>query len=90
MTTNEWGATKRMWAKWSDQAQHVFNETYHTVLEGPALIRGGGLTEPTSDWDVIAWNAAFIAACAVDGYRIDGAVDERLEDIVEAPLRRAA
>ena len=63
---------KKQWLRWSDKAKRVFNETYAFMMDNPDII-----THPKQKpilffhWKTICWNAAWIAADAVMGYRND-------------------
>lgn len=61
---------KDVWQKWSDHARRVFNLTYET-LNGNQLVMTHPHAEkiPHYQWQTICWNAAWIAANAVDGFK---------------------
>lgn len=67
---NVHGAHPQAWKKWSRKARRMFNGTYENLLR----IGQVGFLHPRTierrltqgEFDTIAWNAAFEAACQVD------------------------
>jgi len=57
----------RQWRKWSEPARYVFNEVYCFVAYNQELtVHPKQKAIPDEQWVTIAWNAAWIAADAVD------------------------
>lgn len=54
---NKFKVNKQQWRKWTPVSQTVFNELYKQMRDNPKLFQNAG-----NDWNVISWNAAFIAA----------------------------
>ncbi len=67
MAKNVYKVPVKQWKKWSKQAQGVFNRSYHFFIGNQGL-----MTHPKTErvlrwrWKTTAWNAAWIAASAVD------------------------
>lgn len=58
---------KKQWRKWSTQARSVFNAVYRFAMNNPRLMQHPAAPEPKPfHWKTVAWNAAWIAADAVD------------------------
>lgn len=58
---------KKQWRKWSGVARRVFNATYSFIHDNPDLMQHPGAPKPKPfHWKTVAWNAAWIAADAVD------------------------
>ncbi len=64
---NTYKVPKRQWRKWSDSAHNVFNTLYQAMRDDQELYNAtpGAPQLPRDAWRTVAWNAAFIAACAV-------------------------
>lgn len=68
MVSNDHGVTKKQWAKWSCPAQRAFNGVYYAMTESPWLFHHPDADPvPEEHWKTVAWNAAWLAAEAVDG-----------------------
>ena len=66
-TRNRSRVPKKQWRKWSVSARAVFNELYRVMLGNPDLFQATGAPTPKPfNWKVTSWNAAWIAADAVD------------------------
>jgi hypothetical protein len=64
---------KRQWRKWSRHARAVFNELYGAMRESAWAFQSPkvkAMKIPARLWQVTAWNAAWIAADAVDGVQV--------------------
>lgn len=67
MTHNVNRVPKKQWMKWSPKAREVFNRVYRFAIANQDL-----MTHPKQEraapfhWKTVAWNAAWIAAGAVD------------------------
>ena len=62
----------KQWLKWSIAARGVFNKTYVFLMRHPELITHPKQVKlPAVQWKTIAWNAAWIAADAADGYALE-------------------
>lgn len=65
---NKFAVPADVWDSWSEAAQQVFNRLYWYMLQNQTLFK-----HPKSpvleheQWKTTAWNAAWIAANAVDG-----------------------
>ena len=58
---------KKQWRTWSLQARRVFNDTYSFIHDNPDLMQHPAAPKPKPfHWKTVAWNAAWIAADAVD------------------------
>jgi len=70
MTKNRHLVSRRQWKKWSEQARAVFNETYELMLDQALINAHPKAAHRLSDehWVTVAWNAAFIAAGAVEHF----------------------
>lgn len=57
----------KQWRKWSAKAHDVFNEVYSFAYDNPDLMTHPAAPKPKPlYWKTVAWNAAWIAADAVD------------------------
>ena len=57
----------KKWRKWSDQARAVFNELYGTMRANQKLFLHPKAEAVSAQlWKTVCWNAAWIAADAVD------------------------
>lgn len=65
--TNRYRVPKRQWRKWDEQARNVFNTLYGTMIADQDIYNAHPATVKLAraQWKTVAWNAAFIAACAV-------------------------
>jgi len=70
MIRNRYEVPPQMWRKWSPSAQVIFNRVYKQFGNQKILIHPETHPLHETEWHTIRFNAAFIAACAVDGYRI--------------------
>lgn len=65
---NKYKVQEKQWAKWSNHARRVFNDVYHDMR--PSM--QGTLTGPFCpvlrrvDWNVLRWNASWLAADAAN------------------------
>lgn len=59
-----------VWKRWSRRAKKVFNRTYKMVKNDQAIFLHLE-THPLHrvEWETIAYNVAYIAACACDGIK---------------------
>lgn len=58
---------KKQWRRWSETARRVFNETYRFMMSNKRLMLHPKQEPPKPyHWKTTAWNAAWIAADAVD------------------------
>jgi hypothetical protein len=63
---NKYKVNKRRWKKWSPLARKVFNETYFLISRNQSVFLHPKVAEvPKRQWKTTAWNAAWIAADAV-------------------------
>ncbi len=61
---------KKQWGKWSEKARGVFNSVYDSMTSNPwAYWHPKCLEISLSHWKTVAWNAAWTAADAVDGFK---------------------
>lgn len=57
----------KQWREWSATARRVFNDSYAFIYDNPDLMNHPGAPTPKPfHWKTVAWNAAWIAADAVD------------------------
>lgn len=67
MEKNRNRVPKKQWTKWSEQARRVFNRVYMFCVENEWAMRHPKSPKPKTEfWETTAWNAAWIAADAVD------------------------
>jgi hypothetical protein len=65
--SNDYRVPKKTWKRWSKKARRVFNEVYDFAYSNQSL-----MTHPKQPvmepyhWKTVAWNAAWVAADAVD------------------------
>lgn len=60
---------KKVWTKWSAHAQHVFNLIYPNMRDTQDIFLHPKAVKMESEhWQTVAWNAAWTAADAVDGF----------------------
>jgi len=73
---NKNAVPKKQWNRWSRQAQKVFNSLYHSMRPRMQYV----YTHPAAKamlrdhWETIRWNAAWMAADAVDEITLAGPV----------------
>ena len=59
---------RAQWRKWTNAARRVFNDTYAFMMKNPDLITHPAMPKPKPfHWTTLAWNAAWIAADALNG-----------------------
>jgi hypothetical protein len=84
MAANRYKVQAKVWAKWSKAARAVFNEVYRSMRSSQwAYLHPQDEPKKRSFWRTTAWNAAWVAACAVDGVTVDVGPEPRT-----APARR--
>ena len=67
MTKNVNRVPKKQWMKWSTNARLAFNRSYEFIYNNQDLIiHPRAATASPFHWKTIAWNAAWIAADAID------------------------
>jgi len=55
---------KEQWRKWDDTARNVFNECFDYFKSNQTVIKHPKASKlPEEQWDTVAWNMAWIAAC---------------------------
>jgi hypothetical protein len=65
--TNKYKVQKKKWRRWSEQAKGVFNSVYSAMITGQQYMTHPKTARvPRWQWRTTAWNAAWIAADAVD------------------------
>jgi hypothetical protein len=68
MTRNVNRVPRSQWRKWSKEARAVFNRVYSFMFDNRDLMLHPKQDKPKpAHWKTTAWNAAWIAADAVDG-----------------------
>lgn len=67
MTSNRYKVPLEQWKKWSRSAQTVFNAVYFQMKKQRIFTHPKASKIPRNQWDTTRWNAAWIAAEAVDG-----------------------
>lgn len=67
--TNKHKVPKKQWDKWSNHARKVFNQMYYTLRPSMQFVFMHPDAAPLTkeQWQTVRWNAAWEAACAVDG-----------------------
>ena len=76
MAANRYKVPQKQWRKWSDKAREVFNETYRTMVRNQwAFLHPKAEAAPRAHWRTVAWNAAWIAADAVNETPMRAVVD---------------
>ena len=66
---NCYGVRDSVWKKWSRNARLVFNITYAFIIDNQDLMVHPNTKKVLRyQWKTTAWNAAWIAANATDGY----------------------
>ncbi len=69
-TANRHRVQKGAWERWSPQARHVFNMTYEGMNTNQLVMTHPHAEKiPHYQWQTICWNAAWVAANAVDGFK---------------------
>ncbi len=80
-------ASKRVWKRWSKQAQRTFNSVFAWVFANQSLMVHPKMKHvATEQWKAIAWNAAFLAADHVDG-KMWSDEEGDLAEVVEVPSK---
>lgn len=66
---NKHKVPKKQWDLWSNQARKVFNTLYHSMRPTMqfAFIHPEMYPASKRHWETTRWNAAWEAACIVDG-----------------------
>ena len=64
LMSNRYRVPRKQWKKWSDLARTVFNNLYATLKASQGVLHHPSVTELLSrrQWDVVAWNTAWLAA----------------------------
>ena len=76
MTRNTNRVPRRQWDRWSGASRRVFNAVYKFMLDNPWVMRHPKQTAVSpAHWKTTAWNAAWIAADAVDDRLPDEVVE---------------
>ena len=58
----------KVWKKWTERAQSVFNMVYEFMIENQSCMNHPNADDINCDhWKTISWNAAWVAANACDG-----------------------
>lgn len=65
---NRYEVPKRQWGRWSNLARSVFNKVYSDMRPSTQLLytHPDAAPMPLRHWETLRWNAAYIAADAVD------------------------
>jgi hypothetical protein len=59
---------KKQWRRWSGTARNIFNDVYSFMMKNPTNMLHPKAEKPKDvHWKTTCWNAAWIAADAVDG-----------------------
>jgi hypothetical protein len=66
MTPNPYKVQQGQWKKWSEQARGVFNSVYAAMSDQRLFIHPKAAKVSREHWQTTRWNAAWIAAEAVD------------------------
>ena len=67
MIKNTFRVPVKQWRRWSATARAVFNRTYDFVHDNQGLMTHPKMSAiKPAHWKTVAWNAAWIAADAVD------------------------
>jgi len=82
---NRYNVPARQWSKWGLRARRVFLDLYAGMADMKIILPPGRsvpkqeteipVSIPPSAWDVIRWNAAFLAACAAEKARAEFPAD---------------
>ncbi len=68
MVANKNKVPVKMWRKWSGEGKRVFNEVYEFIRNNREnMMHPDCIKMEMEHWYTIAWNAAWVAASAVDG-----------------------
>jgi hypothetical protein len=63
MVKNKHKVPLRQWKKWGDTGQAIFNAVYEDVLGSQGILIPPKMDKvKPKDWEIIAWNVAFISA----------------------------
>lgn len=66
--SNHYRVPVKQWRKWGNKAKDVFNTVYATLKGEQAIVSHPKMPSvKEAHWNTIAWNAAWIAADAVEG-----------------------
>lgn len=64
MAENTYKVQKKQWNKWNAEAQELFNALFVEMKENQWCFKPDTVPDiEDKPWEVISWNAAFIAAC---------------------------
>ena len=84
---NRYKVPARQWSKWGLRARRVFLSLYVEMADPEIILPPGRsvpkqeteipVSIPPSAWDVLRWNAAFLAACAAEKARAEFPRDEK-------------
>lgn len=66
---NRFKVPKKQWDRWSVAAQKMFNHLFQSMRPSRQFVfmHPQALPIDRKHWDTIRWNAAWEAACAIDG-----------------------
>jgi len=77
---NHFKVPLKQWRKWNAAERKVFNETHDEMLNNQKLfMHPKAAAIPMEHWKTIAWNAAWIAACAARDAHKNGDVVEDIK-----------
>lgn len=69
-TKNSYRVSKKQWGEWSERARYVFNSLYSAMSSNQDLFRHPKQRALSDElWKTPCWNAAWIAADAVDSHK---------------------
>lgn len=84
--TNKNRVPAKQWRKWSGMARWVFNDTYNFIYNHEREMNHPKQPKHLLlHWKTLAWNAAWIAADAVDD-----TVPDEIVDVVRSPRKKRA
>jgi len=66
MARNVYKVHKSQWCKWSESARMAFNYVYSTMSNQELFKHPKAPTIPAKQWRTTRWNAAWIAAEAIN------------------------
>jgi hypothetical protein len=79
-TPNTFKVPAKQWKRWSERAHWAFNEVYALGKLNQALFTHPKAKDSIqTHWDTVAWNFAWVAADAADGYTME--VGDEVHDI---------
>ena len=64
---NHWLVPRKQWNRWSRKARETFNDVYGVMADQRIMTHPKAKQQSPEHWETVRWNAAWLAADAMDG-----------------------